>query len=135
MTNVYRVNNGANNSAMAISTQKKLDHPVNYSKVTSSAEKKQTPSQFDATKLKKLHLALKHGSATAMEDWFKSSDVWHPDLKKSIEELLLECACKVAKEPLPHPVVSTNGPVTRKQTAVSLDVLFLEGVPVMHAVD
>jgi len=91
--------------------------------------------KFDTEKLKALHLALKHGTATAMEDWLKLSGVWHPELKKSIDELLLGCSCKIAKEPKPHAKVSTNTPESLKQTSVSLDIIFLDGVPVMHAVD
>lgn len=97
--------------------------------------KQQSKNRFDPTKLKKLHLALKHGSATAMQDWLKSAGVWHADLKRCINELLLECSCKVSIEPKPHPIVSTNLPERHKQTSVSLDILFLEGTPVMHIID
>lgn len=92
------------------------------------------PAKFEAAKIKKLHLALKHGTATAMEDWLKCAGGWESELKRSIEELLLECPCKVAKDPLPHSIVSQSIPEQRKHTAASLDIVFLEGVPVMHAV-
>ena len=106
----------------------------NHYPVTSTTEK-EISKTFDTTKLKKLHLALGHGTATATEDWLKTAGLWYPELKKSISELLLECPCKVAKESKPHPVVSTDIPELNKQLAVSVDILFLEGVPVMHAVD
>lgn len=85
-------------------------------------------------KLKKLHVALGHGSSTAMTEWLKAGGRWHPEFKKSMEKLLLECLCKVSKEPLPHAKVSINTPKPNKQSAVSLDILYLEVVPVMHAV-
>lgn len=70
-----------------------------------------------------------------MENWIKSAKLWHPALKKSIEKMLLECTCKVAHEPTPHPIVSQNPPARYKQTYVSIDVVFIEGVPIMHVVD
>jgi len=78
---------------------------------------------------------MRHGTATAMEDWLKQSGVWNAELKESIDALLFECDCKVAREPSPHPIVSTNLPEPHKQTSVALDIVFLEGIPVMHAVD
>lgn len=68
-----------------------------------------------------------------MEDWLKMSGVCNAELKRSIEELIMECSCKVAREPFPQPIVSTNIPETQNQTADSLDIVYLEGVPFMHA--
>ncbi len=107
--------------------------PNDYS--SSHANDSSDLKKFEATKLKNLHLALKHGTATAMEYWLKSAGVWTAEFKRSIDELLLECPCKIAKEPVPHPIVSINLPEKHKQTSVSLDIVFTEGVPVMHAVE
>ena len=114
----------------SLANSKKENHYL----VTSTVENEISKTS-DTTKLKKLHLALGHGTATGMEDWLKTAGLWYPDLKKSISELLLECPCKVAIEPTPHPVVSRNIRETNKQSAGSVDIVFLEGVPVKHAVD
>lgn len=57
------------------------------------------------------------------------------EVKSSIDELFLECKCKVAKKPAPDPIVDTNIPEEHKKNAVLVDVVFPEGVPVRHAVD
>ena len=132
---VYRAGQGVSELALksnGIGTTNINQHyPKSLPTPSIPAEK----NAFDVTKLKKLHLALGHGTATAMQDWLKTAGYWNTEYKKSIEQLLLECPCKISREPSPHPIVSTNIPERRKQTAVSLDVVFFEGIPVMHAVD
>ena len=70
-----------------------------------------------------------------MEERLKSAGLWTTELKRSINELLLEFSCKVGREPASHPQINTNVPEQYKQTSVSLDILFVEGVPIMHALD
>eukprot|EP00171_Calliarthron_tuberculosum_P023568 IDg23568t1 len=89
---------------------------------------------FDIKNLRKLHMQLKHGSKTQIADWIKSAGEWQPFHETCIEELLAECKCTTAQNPTPHASVSTRIPTCIKQVDVSIDTIFLEGVPCLHVV-
>eukprot|EP00171_Calliarthron_tuberculosum_P003112 IDg3112t1 len=46
----------------------------------------------------------------------------------------LSVNAKLEESPIPHPVVSSQPPSNRKQSDLSLDILFLEGVPCLHVI-
>jgi len=93
------------------------------------------PKTFNAKDLTKLHLQLKHGTKTAMQDWIKASKLWDPALEKSIDEVLLKCECKKASPLNPHPQVSTTIPDRKPQEEVALDIITIEGSKFLHIVD
>eukprot|EP00171_Calliarthron_tuberculosum_P005577 IDg5577t1 len=96
--------------------------------------KLQEHPSFDPHNLKKLHIQLKHGTKSQMTDWIKSVEEWVPELENCIDQLLMECPCVTAHPPIPHSAVSIRLPNSQKQTDVSVDTVFFEGVPCLHVV-
>ena len=47
---------------------------------------------------------------------------------------MMECECKEAKSPSPHPVVSKSFPISTKQTDIAVDAVFIEEVPYLHSI-
>eukprot|EP00171_Calliarthron_tuberculosum_P019587 IDg19587t1 len=60
-------------------------------------------TKFNAADLKKLHLQLRHGTATEMRNWIRAGGRWFTELDPHIRDLLLACNCKVAYPPKLHP--------------------------------
>lgn len=102
-----------------------------------SSPESSVPSKniFPTSDLRKLDLQLKHGSFSEVHNWLKAARKWDPSLEEPIKSLIEDCSCGDADFPRPHSKVGTMVPLRKKQTEVSLDVLFLEGVPVLHVVD
>eukprot|EP00171_Calliarthron_tuberculosum_P001417 IDg1417t1 len=90
---------------------------------------------FDAKDLRKLHLQLRHGTATQMRDYIRTAGRWYSALNKEIELVLLACECKIAHPPKPHAVASVNPPNRRKHEDVAVDIINLEGFNFLHIVD
>lgn len=135
---VYRISSKAPNASIYDNLYN-LDNRTTGSGIESAEFvcrlKRNGMQKYDSANLKKLNLVLKHGKATTMKDWLEAAGVWRAELALFIKGLLLECPCKVIRELLPHPIVSSNIPEPHKQTEDSLDVDFLESASVMHAVD
>lgn len=79
-------------------------------------------------------MQLKHGSKTQMADWIKSVGEWDSNLETCIDKLLIECKCTTAQNPKPHAAVSIRLPTLAKQVDISVDTIFLEGVPCLHSI-
>lgn len=91
--------------------------------------------QFNAWELRKIHLHLKHGTATQMKDYLKVAQWWSPGLESSIDKVVESCPCTLGDGPSPHPIVGTKPPSTLKQTHVSIDVITISGMPFLHCID
>lgn len=89
---------------------------------------------FDAKNLRKLHIQLHHGSKRQIINRIKYSRRWYSNLDSCMDALLEYCQCKIANNLYLHPVVSSRPPPDRKQTHVSIDIVFIEGVPCFHVI-
>lgn len=77
--------------------------------------------------LRKLHLQLKHGTATQMKEWLSSTGSWSPDLQNKIRKVISSCPCIIAHPPPAHPIVSNRVPNRTKLSEVAIDVINIDG--------
>lgn len=83
----------------------------------------------------KLHLQLRHGTATSMENYIRAAGLWHGSMQNTIAEIIQQCGCQLAFAPKPHVKVGVRPPSTEPQACISIDVIHLEGKNYIHSID
>ncbi len=83
----------------------------------------------------KLHLQLRHGTASALEKYIRAAGLWVNEMAQVIDDVLLKCPCRVASNPVPHTKVASRPPTTDPQAFISIDVVQLGGKNFLHTVD
>ncbi len=107
---------------------------VQSSEIVRSVRYHHPKQSFDARHIKKLHLQLRHGTATQMRDWISAAGRWRVELDAEKRTVLLACPCKLAQSPRPHPVVSSTVPARQKMADVAIYIVYINGTPVLHSV-
>ena len=97
--------------------------------------RKDTSKPLSRNDITKLHLHLKHGTATAIENYIRAAGMWDKSLKRFIDDVLLSCPCRLAFAPSPHPKVASRPPSSSPQSRISIDVIKLGGKNFLHSVD
>lgn len=82
--------------------------------------------------IKKMHVQLRHASATAPRSYIRTAKMWSDDMDKIVQKLIQECAFRAAFPPMTHSKVAKRSPRTDAQGHVSLEVVHLDGREFLH---
>lgn len=85
--------------------------------------------------MKKIHLQLRHGTKTTSEEYIRAAVLRSSDAESSINEVLLQCNCRLAHRLKPHTKVGTRPPGTNIQNQVSIGVIHFKGTNFLHSVN
>ena len=95
----------------------------------------QYKESFDLRDLRRIHINTGHSSISDMVKWLKRANVWRPEMKASLIELVKDCTCALSGDRVPHPVVSMGDTEGGKLETVTIDVTYFYGVPFFHVMD
>lgn len=85
--------------------------------------------------LKQIHLHLRHGSETVIEQYLCSAGLWSVSILPLLEEVVKACLWSLATLPTPHAVVSTDPPLSQKHQRSQIDVVFFSSASFLRVID
>lgn len=85
--------------------------------------------------LEKVHAQLGHATATKMKAFIREAHQWDPSYSNTIDQIVNNCNCSLASNPLPRPVCSTSSTPLQSESNISIDVVFFNKKPFLHIID
>jgi hypothetical protein len=87
--------------------------------------------------LAELHRKSGHLSASDLETWLRRSGLWKAEWSDALADVCNSCSCVEASRPKHHPATSQSQMKRPCELGEDLcvDIIFLRGFPILHAVD
>lgn len=129
------LNRSTHYSKRRILSTNHFSHYYTPSFLSKTTEKKDKDHDLSSVELKKIHEQLGHATYSQMQSFLKEARRWNPSYEKELKSVTQNCECARAAPPLPRPVCSNGDQPTKKQSQLSIDIVYFNGKPFMHCID